>query len=614
MCGIWASVGLLPPREVIERVAHRGPDGEGWRELESAAGPVVLAHRRLAVIDTSAAGLQPMADAEERLWITFNGEIYNYRELRDELAGRGHRFRTRTDTEVLLAAWREWGEAALPRLNGMFAFVLFDARRAELVAVRDRFGVKPLYLARVAGGLALASEIKQLLALPELAARLDPERALDFLAGGLLDHTERTLFAGIGQLRGGAMLRVALADPGGLATPQRRRWYRFPEAPRPAEADEAAEGFAALLDDSVRLRLRADVTVGSCLSGGLDSSSIVCLVARHTHRLATFSAVHDDPAIDERRFIREVVAVTGAEGHETTPRGAELAASAERLAWMQDEPFGSTSVFAQDRVFALARQHRTKVMLDGQGADEQLGGYAYCFGAFHAGLLRHGRLVRLAAELAAQRRRHGIAAAAQLRALAAASLPDAIRGPLARVGRRPPWILPAFWREHRGGGGPAGGASLAALSRAQLLATSLPMLLHYEDRNSMAHGIEARLPFLDYRVVEWSLAQGDEHKIVDGETKWMLRRAMSAMLPPAIRDRQDKLGFPTPELEWLRGPLRPVVADGLDQLAKRLPALFVGGAAPRFAEDVLAGRRPFDFALWRLVGFGLWSRVFGVSL
>src|SRR4051794_19985969 len=202
MCGIWASVGLRPPRAVIDRVAHRGPDGAGGGELESPAGPVARAHRRLAVIDTSEAGLQPMADAEERLWITFNGEIYNYLELRDELAARGHRFRTRTDTEILLAAWREWGEAALPRLNGMFAFVLLDGRRNELVAVRDRFGVKPLYVASLAGGIALASEIKQLLALPGLPARLDPERALDFLAGGLFDHTEGTLFAGIGQLRG----------------------------------------------------------------------------------------------------------------------------------------------------------------------------------------------------------------------------------------------------------------------------------------------------------------------------------------------------------------------------------------------------------------------------
>ncbi len=615
MCGLWASVGLGATRSVIDAVAHRGPDGEGWEEHSTPAGPLALGHRRLAIIDTSAAGAQPMASSDGRCVVVYNGEIYNHVELRAELEAAGQIFRTRSDTEVLLAAWSRWGESCLERFNGMFAFVLWDVGCNLLFAARDRFGVKPLYVWRPeGGGLAFASEIKQFVALSGFAARLDRAAAYDFLAWGVFDHSAATLFEGVRQLRGGECATVRLESGGPAMTV--RRWYVLP---RPGglhlPAAQAVERFAALMDDSVGLRLRSDVPVGACLSGGLDSSTIVCLASRRLERpMVTVSACYDDARVDERRFIDIVNRATSTRPVHVFPDGAELPGVIERLVRHQDGPFASTSVFAQWRVFEAARQEGVPVMLDGQGADEQLAGYHPAFTAHHAGLLRRGRLLTLAAELAAQRRRHGTSSAWQAMVLARALLPEAGRQALRRLrgGGRPSWLEAGFAAGHHVPL-PAT-ASLERLIESQMLETSLPMLLHYEDRNSMAHGVESRLPFLDYRLVELAVGLGASHKIVGGETKWLLRRAMAGVLPPEIERRQDKIGFATPERGWLAGPARGMVEDLLDEAVRRFPAVFAERPLRHFAADVLAGRRAFDFTLWRALSFAAWGRAFGVSV
>src|SRR5829696_3666929 len=279
MCGLYASIAFAPERARIDLVAHRGPDGSGWRELAAAAGPVALGHRRLAIIDVSDTGLQPMADASGRYHLVFNGEIYNYLELREELRAAGHAFTTETDSEVLLAAYREWGEGCLDRFHGMWAFLIWDARDRKLFAARDRFGIKPLYVVANAHGAAFASEIKQLLGLPGLSGRMNLARVRDFLASGISDHTDETLFEGVRQIRPGSCVTIdASRRWNGAFEP--KRWYAIPAhgTLKLAEA-EAAERLRVLLTDSVRLHLRSDVPVGSCLSGGLDSSSIVCLMS-----------------------------------------------------------------------------------------------------------------------------------------------------------------------------------------------------------------------------------------------------------------------------------------------------------------------------------------------
>ncbi|NQU58870.1 MAG: asparagine synthase (glutamine-hydrolyzing) [Rhodospirillales bacterium] len=615
MCGIWTSLGLTPGKSVINAVAHRGPDGEGWRQTETHKGPLVMAHRRLAVIDTGDTGAQPMSYAERRYWLVFNGMIYNHVELRDELAGLGHHFRGHSDTEVLLAAYAQWGEAALHRLNGMFAFVVWDSQRRTLFAARDRYGVKPLFWINDDRGVAFASEIKQFTALEGFEAKLNSARAYDFLTFAITDHHSETLFDGVRQLLGGECVTLELDKWRPGASFEVRTWYKKPQ---PGTLDmapqEASRTLYELLEDSVKLRLRSDVTVGFGLSGGLDSSAIVGLANRQDDiERATVSACYDDPSVDERQFINMVNAEAHVTPVQVFPDGQELVRDLDQLVWHMDGPFTSTSMFAQWSVFKAARQAGVKVMLGGQGADEQLCGYHSAFAPFHAGLMCNFELGRLLKESSAERARHGTSALWQAAGLGAALLPGTLRNIIRHLRRthHPDWLKDNFSQAFK--------SPLSKISRlddlisAQMFETGLPMLLRYEDRNSMAHGIESRLPFLDHRVVELTVGLGSRHKIVDGETKWLLRRAMDGVIPNAIRDRQDKIGFATPERAWLAGPAKALVERGTQEAIERFPDLFDASRINSLRKEVLSGQRSFDFTLWRIICFASWGRVFDVK-
>lgn len=632
MCGIWSSVGFPPNRAHIDIVAHRGPDGSGWRVFESLAGSVALGHRRLSIIDLSDAAQQPMDYAEERYWIVYNGEIYNHLELRDELAALGHRFRTRSDTEVLLAALAEWGEAALERCIGMFAFVLWDRVAHSLIAARDRFAIKPLYFFATSRGIAFASEIKQFIGLEGFSAHLNIPRAYDFLVAGIMEHTDETLFHGVRQLRGGECLRLDLSQwrPGD-AVPV-RRWYHIAEpATLDLSEEEASRRFRELLTASVKLHLRSDVPVGSCLSGGLDSSSIVCLMARELDpaengaKVNSVSACYDVKSVDERPFMEAAVECTQCTPHWCYPHFADAFALAERLTWHQDEPYGSTSIFAQWCVFAEARRAGLKVMLDGQGADEQLAGYHGCFPYYFAGLIQQRRFATLVYAMVQRQAWHGVSFAEQARTFLLPLLPAQLRWWLQRERRvllQHNWLDSEALRPHLGrspletareGIGRPAITGIGELCVVLTHASNLAMLLHWEDRNSMAHGIEARVPFLDHRLVEFALGLGDRHKIVGGDTKRVLRRAMRGILPEKIRQRRDKLGFTTPEETWFRGPLREAVQGGVEQTLERYPGLLNQRGVRAHVADMIEGRRPVDFSLWRIINLGIWGRVFAVS-
>jgi len=661
MCGIVALIAGSAPidlealQKATDLARHRGPDDEGYVAFGQdglqptvwggpatpgtcfAAGhpflpasptvPILpdarvgLGHRRLSIVDLSPAGHQPMCSPDRNTWIVYNGEVYNHVELRAELEARGHAFRSHSDTEVMLAAYREWGSECLHRFNGMFAFVLVDRARRRVVAARDRFGVKPLYWWRSSTGvIAFASEIKQFTALPEWRAVLNGQRAYDFLRWGACDHTDETLFAGVRQLRGGECVEIDLDRPPGEQHLAPRRWYEL----RPTELDgtpeDAVSRFRELFFDAVRLRLRADVPVGSCLSGGLDSSSIVCAMNRLLHdagaagRQQTFSAVTDVARYDERRFSRKVVAATGVAAHEVQPPLEDLFGEVDRITWHQDEPFGSTSIYAQWHVFRLAAATGVKVMLDGQGADESLAGYHAFFGARLAGLARGLRWGQLAGEVRALRRVHGYRAGWAMREASAALLPRAGARLVRRFAAAPEWLdlerVGAVPRHPFDDGEGAHRTSVGALSRAQLLRTSLPMLLHWEDRDSMAHSIEARVPFLDYRLVELALGLPDALKIAGGVTKRVLREAMAGILPEAVRTRMDKLGFQTPEEEWLRESPQTFRA-ALERAIAASDGIIRPGAL-RLFDDIVARRRPHSFLPWRLIAFGTWLGRFGV--
>lgn len=665
MCGIAALFAARqtalagPIRGMIDSVRHRGPDDEGFvllraeeealvlggpatptncyvaalpyaptgRIEDEAAGHVhaALGHRRLSIVDLSPAGHQPMCSAERRYWITYNGEIYNYVELRTELESLGHTFLSHSDTEVILQAYREWGEGCLQRFNGMFAFILIDRRARTVLIARDRFGVKPLYFWRAPSGLlAFASEIKQFCELPEWTPTVNGQRAYDFLNWALLDHTDETLFHTVRQLRGGELIHCALTEL--VSDVPVRRWYQLEPTPFTGSFEEAARELRALLTDAVRLRLRADVPVGSCLSGGLDSSSIVCVanaILRQANAEAqqrTFSACAEIKRYDEREFIEEVTKLTGVEGHYTYPTAHDLLRDIDAIVWHQDEPFGSTSIFAQWQVFALAAQARVKVLLDGQGADEILAGYHSFFGPHFAELFRSLRWLVLWREMRAAGKAHPFGFRGGARFLASAALPDALRRPIRRAfgnsALEPNWIDPRHMSFRARDPFAEFGFNTSSLNESaatQLLRASVPMLLHWEDRNSMAHGVESRLPFLDYRLAEFVMGLPGEFKLFDATTKRVLRRAMIGILPEKVRGRMDKMGFVTPEEVWLRETAPDTFRSELRRAIEASRGILRPNALDDF-DSVIAGRKRFSFLPWRMISFGRWMQRFGVGL
>ena len=638
MCGIAGFVGapggaLGALRNWGQVLAHRGPDDFGVGVLVPAGfgagrdpahiGPdaqAVLWHRRLSILDLSEAGWQPMSSADGRQHLILNGEIYNYLELRSELESLGVTFRSRSDTEVLLEGWRRWGAAVLPRLTGMFAFALLDLHDRTLTLARDPFGIKPLLYSHWPGGFAFASESKALLTLPQVSRRVDPQRVYDYLRFGLTDHGDRTLFTAIRSCPPGHVMEVRLADAHVtaakpyLALPAAGTWR--------GTFEQAADELRARFTESVRLHLRSDVPVGAALSGGIDSSAIVAVVRslEPSLELHTFSYVASDPQLSEERWVDQAALAARATVHKTQADADELLADLDVLLACQDEPFGSTSIYAQHRVFRLAREAGIKVMLDGQGADELLGGYHTFAAARLASLVRQARWPEAVAF--AQRASAGPGRAPLLLWAGEFLLPPAIQAPFRRmVGQElvPAW-LDGHWFAERGVQlAPAKYtyASTREVLRGQLhravTHSSLPMLLRYEDRNSMAHSIESRVPFLTHSLASFVLSLPEEFLIdPDGTSKAVFRRAMRGLVPDAILDRRDKIGFATPEHEWM-----PRLGDRVDQLLTdaslaRIPAL--RPAALREEWRAIRERRPRrDFRAWRWMNLVEWANRTGAD-
>ena len=643
MCGIAGVVSadraaLGAVAAMTGALAHRGPDDEGYlladprrgRSLacggaDTAPGldlprlpplappgmSVALGHRRLAILDLSAAGHGPLPSPDGKLWITYNGEVYNYVELRSELAARGHAFRSGTDTEVLLAAYAEWGEAALSRLNGMFAFAIYDATRGVVFCARDRFGVKPFYYHAADGLVAFASEIKGLLAHPNVPRRPHEPSLAGFLVRGALDEGDQTFFDGIRALPASHHLTIDVGT-GGVRL---ARWYDIGPT---VDAAASPESFRALFEDAVRLRLRSDVDVGSCLSGGLDSSAIVAVTARLRAEGGAgrhaFSILYDDPGMSERPFVEAVVAHTNVASHTTSATAADLAEDLAALVRHQDEPIPSAGPYSQWRVMRLAREHGLKVLLDGQGADEVLAGYPYQVGPYLGEMAQRFGIRRAVheARAVAQVTGRGFAFYGSLLAYQRLPLPPSLRRRL--VGRFsthrhvPAELLdPALL----GRLGPLPGerhaprATLREERLASVWRTSLPALLRYEDRSSMAFGIETRTPFLDYRLVEHAMALPAESLIRGGWTKAILRESMRGVLPEPVRLRRDKLGFTTPENRWM-AELAPQIREWLGPQS-RLGTRLAPGALSSWLRDEPAAlaRRP---GLWRLIAAEQWLR------
>jgi asparagine synthase (glutamine-hydrolysing) len=672
MCGIvgifniqGGPVDLVTLGKAVTAVKHRGPNDEGYAFINTVEGtfrtaggkdtpdavraskytysPVseidsfdarsggynlAFGHRRLSIVDLSPAGHQPMCNSDGTIWIIYNGEIYNYIELREELKSKGHSFTTQSDTEVILQAYQEWGYDCQYKFNGMWAFAIWDSRRHELFCSRDRFGVKPFYYYWDGTNLAFASEIKALLQCSFVKTSPDDEAIYQYLVLGRSEGKADTFFTNIKQLEPGHFLTVS---ENGL---KEERYYSLYYTKEAGIFDEKAlqgyaDEFLDLFKDAVRIRLRSDVPVGSCLSGGLDSSAIVCTINRFLgsegygrevigERQKTFSACYELSAYDERQFIQEVVNSTKVDAHHIFPSGEKLWAEMDNLVWHQEEPFGSTSIYAQWNVMRLARDNGVPVLLDGQGADEMLAGYHSYFNAYLTQLLYEGQFGSFWRESNAVRRmtKNPVyssfafllpvynALPANMRSL----LRDRIvKGSMLKL-QDTGLIDGAFLQKHAREDQSMAETNLqTALWRSEI-EYGLRELLRYEDKNSMAFSIETRTPFIDYRLVEYVFSLPACYKIHDGWTKYLLRASTEGLLPEKIRWRRDKMGFPTPETTWMRGnadKIREVFAGKSFRASGYLDQKWI-----LMSLDKLLGIESAEglSALWKPLNLELWLR------
>jgi asparagine synthase (glutamine-hydrolysing) len=641
MCGIAGFTQLRDLRNVEQLcqtldavLKHRGPDDRGWlihntrqtlcqSDLDCRNEPpdLVLLHRRLSIIDLSKAGWQPMTSADGRHHVIFNGEIYNYLELRRELAGLGSQFRSNSDTEVLLHAFIRWGAECLSRFVGMFAFVVFDSVEHKLFLARDFFGIKPLYYVEWAGGLAFASEIKALLIFPGVSRRINSSRLYAYLADGRCDGGDETLFESVRQLPAGHLMEINLrAD----RWPQPKPYWRPQFEERlDLSFNEAASKLRDLFVTSVSLHLRSDVPIGACLSGGIDSSAIVHAM-RHLGgsrlNIHTFTYAEADAVIGEEMWADRVNEGTAAVPHKIRLSAKDLRADLQSLISVQDEPFVSTSIYAQYSVFRAAREAGIIVMLDGQGADEILAGYPPFIGARIASLVRTGQLAKAWRLLANSARLPGLNKPYFVPHTAAAFFPKGLLGRALRAVRRGTYsdcINSAWFGDVR----PAahdmddncGTQLLKRALQRSLSASSLPSLLRYEDRNSMAFSIESRVPFLTPAIVEFVYRLPEEFIIgAEGTTKHIFRAAMRGLVPDQILDRRDKIGFATAEDRWLRA-LTPWIELVLSSdAAKSIPAINSRRMLQAFRAS--KGTNPrLQARVWRWVNAIEWSRHWEVS-
>lgn len=618
MCGIAGIINkkdqTVPEsliRKMTDLVAHRGPDDHGYFFSENLA----LGHRRLSIIDLSAYGHQPMTYGDYT--IIFNGEIYNYIEIRDELLKLGYTFNSQSDTEVILAAYSCWGLNCMNRFNGMWAFLLYDKPRHQLICCRDRFGVKPLCFSVAGNFFMIGSEAKQFTSSEEFQPTLNQECAYQFLSYGLLNYSNHTFFNEVNEVPAGHYLIYDLGKHSYSIT----KWYDLEKIQQltSVHAEEAQERFRELFYDSVRLRLRSDVRVGACLSGGVDSSSIATVIHKQLpagHPFYTISSCYPGTSYDEQSYIDEVIRKTGFTSIKIYPDLQEIQEEGllKKLIWHQDQPLPSMSHFSEYKVFEAARQQNLIVMLDGQGSDEYLAGYGEFFSHFQYQLFGNGQYWKWLQEV-----RHR----AKLRQQ---SLRWVIGGAL-RFNRKhekvmkfgePLLNLPNI---------PATGTHLSAaadngvslkpvgnmfsLSKQQILTSSIPYQLHSEDRNSMMHSIESRVPFLDYRLVEFGLSLPDNLKINKGVTKYILREALKKDLPPMIYSRHSKLGFPAPENEWMLTE-HSWFAKQLQKASNEFPLAFHKQMAASFESDLQDKKQLSPY--FRAISLYQWLKVFDVAV
>ncbi len=626
MCGIAGIVNRdrgrpadrAAVRAMMDAMAHRGPDDEGVY----FDGPVGFGFKRLSIIDLST-GNQPISNEDGTVWIIFNGEIYNYLELRRDLL-RNHTFRTQSDTEVVLHLYEELGERCLERLNGMFGFAIWDARQQRLIAARDRLGVKPFYWLADGERFAFASEPKALIAAGLVAPQADAQGLEEYLTFQFC-LADRTLFKGIRRLEPGHYLSVR---PQPDSEPTIVRYWDFNyEVDTHHTEDYFIEQLLVLLQDSVRLQLRSDVPVGGHLSGGMDSSTVVCLAApAYAGQFHTFTGgFREGPQFDETGFARAVAAHVKSEHHEIWPQAAQFAEVMPWLIYMMDEPAAGPGLFPQYFVSKLARENVT-VVLGGQGGDEIFGGYARYLVAYLEQVLKgaifgtqdegkylvswdniapHLSLLRQYEPMLQSFWRDGLFEDMDRRYFRLVSRledGDSLISPEAWNHRSRARMFDSFAQVFNN---PSTKSYFNKMTNFDLK-TLLPALLHVEDRTSMSVSLESRVPLLDHRIAELVTRMPPTTRFKGGDTKRVFREAVKHLVPDVIFNRKDKMGFPVPLAEWFRGPLRDFVRDVLWSSRARQRGLYrMDGVERLLSKEAKFGRQ-----LWGLLCLELWFRAF----
>jgi asparagine synthase (glutamine-hydrolysing) len=653
MCGIAGIISNTPQilnyeiKAMTNIIRHRGPDDEGFllvnpnhekifsgdetpsnntpgisyyptENIDSAKDEYNFAfgYRRLSIIDLSAFGHQPMSYNKSNLWIIYNGEVYNYLEIKEELQNDGYSFISKTDTEVILAAYQKWGTECVHHFNGMWAFAIYDKEKQIIFCSRDRFGVKPFYYTQIGDKFCFASEIKQFSIINGWLPKVNIEIMYDYLVYGLTDHTKDTFFTNIFQLQGGHSLIYQINKK----TFQINKWYFLDKIKEQKNSsfEKNKNDFIELFNNSIKLRLRSDVKVGSCLSGGLDSSSIVCVLnnllrVNQTNEIQeTISSCFIDKRFDEQEFIDEVVRNTQVKAHKVFPEFNNLFEDFDKIIWHQDEPFASSSIYAQWNVFKEAKKNNLTVMLDGQGGDEQLAGYSDFYIPYYVYLIKKLKWKKLYSELKSfsslYKKKYSFLNI--IKYIIILNTPEFLRKKFRQLFKisKPAWLLlpekdHSFYF-----------SSIRKSSISQLTSSSVPRLLRYEDRNSMAFSIESRVPFLDYKFVEHNISLKPEYLINKSKTKYILREAFNQLLPKKIINRYDKMGFCTPEEIWFKQNSEIIKKEIIEASITLNKYINQSDLIKQFNADLLNDKIKIGSIYWRLICLNRWFKIFNLSV
>ncbi|MEO6694555.1 MAG: asparagine synthase (glutamine-hydrolyzing) [Ignavibacteria bacterium] len=655
MCGIFGvlnfnetNINFQQLQSSVNIIKHRGPDDEGYavfntykKFYEERFGDtsaiqkgshilspsqnvfnLALGFRRLSILDLSVNGHQPFFNEEKNISMIFNGEVYNYIEIREELKTKGFKFRTATDTEVIMNSYVEWGEDCLNRFNGMWGIAIYDMRKNVLFCSRDRFGVKPFYYYKDENCFVFASELKSIVEYfksdPAFRKEINKENVYDYLVYNFVDHTEDTFINNIKHLQPSHYIKFQGKD----------FWikkYFSIEINKELgvydnkKFEQIRNNFNELIFDSVKLRLRSDVPVGTCLSGGLDSSTVVSIINKFLtsdnnvnseqigKKQKTFSAVYDDASIDERTFIEEIVKHTNCESHYVFPDKADFTEDVDSFIFQLDEPFGGTSPYAQWNVMRLARQNNVTVLLDGQGADESLGGYEVYFAFLYSHLLKNGKYFQLTSELMKNFKK-GMEISVRGLKYYKNSKNKNLKSSTSDFYNAD--FLKGFHNKNVLNFRTK--ANLNEKLYEDLSKYILPSLLRFEDRNAMKFSIESRTPFLDYRIIKLLFETEAVYKMHNGWSKWILRNSMNKFIPDKIVWRRDKKGFPTPERKWmmrLKDDFVKIVNESKSELGEFVNT---GEIIKNYDSIVLNPEIKSQF-LWKIYNLAKWKKLYEVS-